>query len=222
MSDSTLIATQNAFRRGPGGRPTRAEAERRHRALLDTAARLFITRGLDGVSLEAIAEEAGVAKRFVYARYRDKGDLFADTLRRLIQERLSFIGSYEVGPAPVDQGLQAFAEMLEVAATQPEALALYRLVITELHRFPALSSLFVDKMRLNVLGSVTRVLTTYQTRGEVHFDDPVMATELFVTLVVQGARGRALVGIPETPAEMRRRTEAAVRLFLDGYRVKVP
>ena len=67
----------DAFRRGPGGRPTRAEAERRHQVLLDTASRLFIARGLDAVSLDAIAEEAGVAKRFVYARYRDKGLKYA-------------------------------------------------------------------------------------------------------------------------------------------------
>ncbi|CAM5776662.1 TetR family transcriptional regulator [Labrys miyagiensis] len=219
MSDSSLIAPQPPFRRGPGGRPTRAEAERRHQALLDTATRHFITRGLDGVSLETIAEEAGVAKRFVYARYRDKGDLFVDALRRLIEQRLSFIGTYEVGPAPVEEGLLAFAEMLEVAATQPEALALYRLVINEVQRFPAVSRLFADKMKFGVLGSVTRVLAVYQTRGEIALEDAPMATELFVTLVVQGARGRALLGVPETPAEMRRRTQAAVRLFLDGCRV---
>ena len=38
------------------------------------------------------------------------------------------------------------------------------------------------------------------------------------TLVVQGARGRALVGVGQTPAERKRRREAAIRLFVNGYR----
>lgn len=220
MSAPPPAIPPSSFPRGPGGRPTREEAERRHRALLDAAARLFIANGLDGVSLEAIAEEAGVAKRFVYARYRDKGELFTDAVRRLIEQRLSFIGAYEVGPAAVEQGLLAFAGMLEAAATQPEALALYRLIVTELHRFPALNRLFTDKMRLTVLGSVTRVLDVYRARGELRFDDAALTTELFVTLIVQGARGRALLGTPQTADEKHRRTEAAIRLFLDGCRAR--
>lgn len=219
MSESTTIASQNAtFRRGPGGRPTRAEAERRHQALLDTASRLFIARGLDGVSLEAIAEEAGVAKRFVYARYRDKGDLFVDTLKRLIEDRVAFIGGYDVGSAPVAEGLLLFAEQLENVAVQPQALALYRIIITEWPRFPALKQLFAEKMQKNALSGVTRILEIYRTRGEIQFSEAALTAELFLTLVVHGARGRALIDMGMTPAERRQRLEAAIRLFLDGCR----
>jgi len=218
MSESTIIATQNLFRRGPGGRPTRAEAERRHQALLHTASRLFIARGLDGVSLEAIAEEAGVAKRFVYARYKDKGDLFVDTLRRLIDDRVAFLGGYDVGPAPVYEGLLAFAGKLESLAVQPEALALYRIIITEWPRFPALKQLFAEKMQRNALSGVTRILEAYKARGEIEFSDAALTAELFLTLVVHGARGRALIDMGMAPHERRQRLEAAVRLFVDGYR----
>ena len=68
------------FKRGPGGRPTRAEATRRHRALLETASRLFLERGLDAVSLDEIARQAAVAKRSIYARYGDKSALFVAAL----------------------------------------------------------------------------------------------------------------------------------------------
>jgi AcrR family transcriptional regulator len=64
------------FKRGPGGRPTRAEAERRLGTLLDTAMRLFLQQGYEAVSVEEIAKQAGVAKRFIYARYGDKSELF--------------------------------------------------------------------------------------------------------------------------------------------------
>jgi TetR/AcrR family transcriptional regulator, mexJK operon transcriptional repressor len=220
MSESTIIATQNPFRRGPGGRPTRAEAERRHQALLDTASRLFIAKGLDGVSLEAIAEEAGVAKRFVYARYKDKSDLFVDTLRRLIEDRVAFLGGYDVGAMPAYEGLLAFGEQLEAIAIQPQALALYRIIITEWPRFPALKQLFAEKMQSNVLNSVTRILATYRDGGEIHFRDAGLAAELFLTLVIHGARGRALIDMGMAPHERRQRLEAAVRLFVEGHRLR--
>jgi TetR/AcrR family transcriptional repressor of mexJK operon len=223
MAPTTLDpAAAASFRRGPGGRPTRAEAERRHEALLETASRLFIARGLDGISMEAIAEEAGVAKRFVYARYRDKGELFVATLKRLIEQRAAFLHAYNAGEAPVEPGLLAFAELLESSVVQPEALALYRIVVSELHRFPTLSQLFAAKTAQNIMGGIARVLKIYESRGELRFDDAVMAAELFLTLIVQGARSRALIGIGQTPAERRQRTAAAVRLFVDGYRPRSP
>ena len=74
MSDAPL--EHGEFKRGPGGRPTREEAERRHRSLLATAFRLFLEKGWDGVSIEEISRQSGVAKGFIYSRYPDKAALF--------------------------------------------------------------------------------------------------------------------------------------------------
>jgi TetR/AcrR family transcriptional repressor of mexJK operon len=53
------------YRRGPGGRPTRQEAERRHQSLLASATRLFLAKGWDGASVDEISRHSGVAKRFI-------------------------------------------------------------------------------------------------------------------------------------------------------------
>ena len=94
MSNSSLETAP--FRRGPGGRPTREEAARRHEALLDAAGRLFLAGGLSGTSIDAIAAEAGVAKRFIYARYADKGALFVAAIGRFIERRVSVLATFEV------------------------------------------------------------------------------------------------------------------------------
>src|SRR3982074_3563746 len=77
-----------ATRRGTGGRPTREEAARRDERLIEVATNLFMERGFEGTSIDAVAEAAGVSKPTVYARYRDKGDLFAAVLRDRIREWL--------------------------------------------------------------------------------------------------------------------------------------
>ena len=88
MSSEGIIAERPA-RRGSGGRPTREEALRRDARLLDVATTLFMERGFDGTSIDAVAEAAGVGKPTVYARYRDKRDLFAAVLRGRIRDWLA-------------------------------------------------------------------------------------------------------------------------------------
>ncbi len=86
--EATIVATRPA-RRGAGGRPTREEAVRRDARLLEVATKLFMERGFESTSIDAVAETAGVSKPTVYARYRDKRDLFTAVLRATIQRWLA-------------------------------------------------------------------------------------------------------------------------------------
>src|SRR6202045_63212 len=85
MTSGGIEVAERPVRRGAGGRPTREEALRRDARLLDVATTLFMERGFDGTSIDAVAEAAGVSKPTVYARYRDKRDLFAAVLRERIR-----------------------------------------------------------------------------------------------------------------------------------------
>jgi len=207
-----------AFRRGRGGRPTQAEAERRHDALLRTAADLFIEHGLQGVSVDAIARAAGVAKRFIYARYADKGELFAAAIERLIEDRTGPLYAYEVRDEPVEEGLLEFARRLLDLALKPQTLALFRMLIREAPRFPQLARLDAELNRHKGLVAIARVLRIYAERGEIALGNLEMLAELFGVLVVRSAQHRALILGLEEPAHVERRLKAAIHLFLDGAR----
>jgi len=206
------------FKRGPGGRPTRREAERRHRALLDAASRLFLENGLNGTSIEAIADEAGVAKRFIYARYADKGELFVAAIERFVEEQLSPLLSLDIPEVPVETGLHELGRRMLAVALLPEPLSVYRTLVIEASRFPNLARLFIERER--ALGGLTRVLSTYAQRGEIELDDAQLMTEHFFILVVGVAQRLALIGVREDPPQAERRLRAAIRLFLDGCRPK--
>jgi TetR/AcrR family transcriptional repressor of mexJK operon len=208
------------FRRGPGGRPTREEAERRHRALLDAATQLFLEGGLNGTSIDAIAERAGVAKRFIYARYADKGELFVAAVGRFVEERLSPLLNLDLPDVPAEAGLYELGRKLLALALLPEPLSVYRTLVIEASRFPNLARLFIERNRERALGGLTRLLSTYAQRGEIVLDDPQMTAEHFFILVVGIAQRLALIGVREEPAQADRRLRAAIRLFLDGCRSK--
>lgn len=59
--------------------------ERRNR-ILAAAERLFLSNGLRGTSMEAIAREAGVAKPTLYAYFADKDLVFATLAGRVFDE----------------------------------------------------------------------------------------------------------------------------------------
>ncbi len=181
---------------------------------------MFLERGFDAVSIEAIAQQAGVAKRFIYARYPDKGELFAAGIERLIEKRAAALQTFEVPDEPAETGLFKFGKWLLDMALKPENLTFYRTMMIQAPRFPALPRLDNERNRQRALSGIMRVLQVYADRHEIELDDPEMLAELFATIVVQGARHRALLLGREKPAQEERRLQAAIRLFLNGCRAK--
>ena len=118
---------QGEFKRGRGGRPTRGEAERRHRSLLRAATRLFLEKGWEGASIDEISRRSGVAKRFIYARYPDKTALFVAAVERFRDSCSSGVprlrpaaGGLSMPGKPADVRTPA---QLDDRALRPETLA---------------------------------------------------------------------------------------------------
>jgi len=208
------------FKRGPGGRPTRAEAERRHGALLDAATRLFLDRGFDGVTIEEIAGRAGVAKRFIYARYRDKADLFVAAIGHSMRDPVEALRTFRPKSPRAEEGLVELGRMLVREVLRPEALALNRTFVAVAPRFPGLVRRFIGENRERGIGQIARVIGIYCDSGELHLDDPELAAELFFMAVVGIPRRLALLGVREPASRASRRLRLAVHLFVEGCRVR--
>src|SRR5258708_13979244 len=144
MSDAPL--EHGEFRRGPGGRPSREEAERRHRSLLATAFRLLLEKGWDGVSIEEISRQSGVAKGFIYSRYPDKAALFVGAIERLIADATGTLHLAEPLPEDAEQGLYDFGlKMLDIVL-HPDSLSFHRQFISDTSHFPDLAKLYTSPL----------------------------------------------------------------------------
>ena len=217
---ATQLLEPAEFKRGPGGRPTRQEAQRRHAVLLDTAIRLFLERGLDTVSVDEIAKQSAVAKRFIYGRYRDKSELFVAAIEHAFADRLDVLHAFKLPHGRAAHGLLAFGRMLLDIVLQPEAVALHRLFISSAPRFPDLAKLFIARNRHHFAGEVGRVLTHYADKGEIELAAPQLVAEQFFISMVGIPQRAALLGWRETVQERERRLRTAVHLFLDGCRAQ--
>ncbi|MBV8776375.1 MAG: TetR/AcrR family transcriptional regulator, partial [Alphaproteobacteria bacterium] len=188
------------FKRGPGGRPTRREAERRHDVLLNTASRLFLKHGFDALSIDEIAKRAAVAKRFIYARYRDKAELFVAAVEHCLADRLEALHAFEPSARRAEAGLVDFGRTLLRIALQPDTLALQRLFLGAAHRFPELTRLFIARTRRRGLGEIERVLNHYAAKGQIEMAAGPFMAEQFLMSVVGFPQRAALVG-QRLPAE---------------------
>ena len=208
------------FKRGPGGRPSRAEAARRHAVLLETSARLFIAHGLDVVSIDEIARQAGVAKRFIYGRYRDKSELFVAAIEHYFTGRLEALHEFTPLRRDVEHGLVAFGRKLIDIALHPDSLALQRLFIATAPRFPELVQRFIARNRHRSIGEIERVLRFYAEHGEIELAPSQLTAEQFFISIVGIPQRLALAGQRDPAPAEARRLRAAVRLFLNGCRVR--
>jgi TetR/AcrR family transcriptional repressor of mexJK operon len=216
--EATMVATR-AARRASGGRPTREEAAQRDARLLDVATKLFMERGFDCTSIDAVAETAGISKPTVYARYRDKRDLFTAVLRATIQRWLAPLSAAaeaaRVNPRSVETTLHDLSRHLLAHSRIPEVVMLRRTLAAQAAQFPELAKLAHEEGWQRGVRAVAILLQQFADRGQIEIDDPAVAADLFLSLVLGNDKHH---GIVTRPKFQEQRREAAVKLFLNGVR----
>lgn len=154
--------------------------------ILSGARRVFLRDGFAGASTDAIAAEAGVSKRTLYAYYPGKEDLFADVLRGLTVENprtriLESLRREEPGsPEELRGALVGLAQKAVATMMDPEYLRLLRTIIADSHRFPRLGEIFRATVPEQGLREVRAMLERAQRRGVVREADPEVMARMLI------------------------------------------
>lgn len=83
-----------------GAGPGRPRSERAHRAILQAALEIVAERGYDGLTMEGIAERAGVAKTTVYRRWSNRDEVLEAASEDFVRD----IGVPDTGAIRTDLG----------------------------------------------------------------------------------------------------------------------
>ncbi len=208
-------------RRGSGGRPSQEEALRRDARLVDIAAAMFMERGFDGTTVDAVAEAASIGKATLYARYRDKGELFVAVFRRQIDRWLADTASdVPAAGERVEDVLLAMGRRMVAAALTPEAVAIKRIVMAQATRFPDIALLVHREGWQRSNASVAAVLAHFASDGQIAVTDGELAADLFLSLILGRQTRLAMLGIVTDLEQVDRHLQAGVALFVRGMAVK--
>ncbi len=211
-------AGSEKVRRHSGGRPSQAEALKRDERLVEIAAAMFMERGFDATTIDAVAEAASVGKATVYARYKDKAELFAAVLKRQIDRWLAVDDTPTSPSGGIEDTLLAVAKRMVATALTPEAIAIHRIVSSQAGRFPELAKLVFREGVQCKTTRFTDLLRGFADRGEIAAEDLDVKAELFASLIIGRQIRLALLGIEIDRDQLERRLRIAVKLFLDGAR----
>jgi TetR/AcrR family transcriptional regulator, mexJK operon transcriptional repressor len=209
--------------RGPGGRPSRTEAEALGERILDIATHLFLNHGYGSTSIEAVARRARVSKRTFYHRFENKPALFTAVVHRIIK-RLR-----PPADVPLFQGadlagiLRGLAALILRAALAPQAIALHRLIVAESARFPQLATAVAEEgSTAEAIALIAGLLEREIHAGNIALGNPVFGAQQFLHMVIAVPQRRAMgLGTAMTSSEIEAWARDVVDLFMHGCHGKV-
>lgn len=198
---------------------TRREANRRAREarILQAALTVFSQAGYSGATMDAVAAEAGMSKPTLYQYFASKEALFQ---AMLLPHRDRMLTPFA---QPSGRGLAHdllnFAWAYADTVMEPEMLALARLIIGEVQRFPEIGAAYQAAGPDRLLHGMMRWLEGQRDAGRLAFDDAELAAQDLWGLILSAPRTRALHN-PDTPpaqAELARYIHNGLRVFLRAY-----
>lgn len=105
----------------PEGLSRGARKEETRRALVDAALEEFSARGLDLPSLDDICARAGYTRGAFYVHFRDRDELLAAAMERLLGGFLDAIVATSDAARDLDRSIERFIGMAALAARLPSA-----------------------------------------------------------------------------------------------------
>lgn len=160
--------------------------------IMAAATRIFIRDGYDA-SLEAIAQDAGVARPTIYRYFTSKEDL----LRAVIGS----IANQTMPTLPVDRDKPPYVALLDYSRAFRKALlddrqmALFRIAISNTDYNNEIFQLAGALSQKRTLEQLTRYLRWAVREGLIRKVDPETAAEGFMGLVMGFARTRRMLGL---------------------------
>jgi len=196
------------------GRPRRGTEAERLDGLIQAATAIFLKEGYGLASIDKIATAAGVSTRTIYERFKNKGDLMAAVITRLVDRDMAVMG----GGAKLDrlepaEALTLVGQIMVGRLADPESGALFRIIAAEAQRFPELTA----KMRASGKKRMEDALAAY-LRGQVEcgslaLTDPASAAVLFLQMITAQVHEYLLF---ESSLDRCAHVARVVQLFLYG------
>lgn len=166
------------------------QVERNREQLLAAARRVFLERGFQAATLDAIAEAAGFSKGVVYSQFDGKADLFLALLERRIEER-----------AAENARAGSVAELLETARRATAAEPEWNLLLLEFRvhaaRAPEVNARYAELHAR----TAQRLASALREAAGSEAAPPAVAPEVMASFVLALAAGVTLedLVVPRQP-----------------------
>ena len=153
----------------------------------------FLKSGYELTTMDSVARFAGVARGSVYNHFAGKEELFLAVMHRGTSDFVERALRDDAESRPPLERLRAVAMHFLRAATEDVSVAMYRTVVTQAERFPELSAIFYTEGLKPIEARFRAIMLLVP--GEL-IDEPALAAEHLLSVLMGGYFGRRLLGAP--------------------------
>jgi TetR/AcrR family transcriptional regulator, mexJK operon transcriptional repressor len=191
---------------------------RKSESILAAAKRAFLAGGFGAVSMDMIAREAAVSKATVYAHFGSKEELFGAVIGGECEQRFAGLSADELDPGDLRASLTILGRRFLELVLSPDAIALHRIILGEVSRFPVLGEVFWRAGPERNQRQIEAFLVS-ASAGALAVEDSRLAAEQFVSLVRGEIQLRQLLRLEAEPSrrEIDTAVAGAVDTFLRAY-----
>lgn len=167
----------------PGKRRYLSSVARREE-ILDAALIEFADRTYNAVSMERLAECAGLSKAGIYAHFKSKEEIFHALLERTTKQICDFQGWLKDEDLTLPELVDVYLDRLYATFSSPATMSIYRLLLAESARTPELVQRWHNEVAHGLKERAQLIIQRNIERGIIR---PGVLTEHFFPLALAPA-----------------------------------
>ena len=199
--------------------PGRPKDPEKRAAILEAAKTLFPSKGYDAVSMDAIAQAAGVSKLTLYSHFTDKDTLFGAAVEEFCEQQLPH-QAFELHPElSLREALMLIAKGFIDLTMDECAIQLFRIMAAQAGQNTKLAEIFFAVGPRRTLKDMEMFLSQRHDCGDLDISNPGKAAEHFFVMLKGVRHMRVMVGVAALPDANERlaHAEEVVSVFIRAY-----
>ncbi len=201
--------------------PAEGEPGTKAYTVLRAARKIFLMHGFGSATTDMIQREAAVSKSTVYAHYANKEALFVAVVEAECRNFAETVRAIKFCPGKLAETLTALARAYLDIVLSPSGLALYRIIVSEGPRFPALARNFYLTGPSVITSMVADHFASAAASSEVDLGSLECdeAARVFMNMVRSEPQLLSLThpDSPPTKQQIERWVEVVVETFMRAY-----
>jgi AcrR family transcriptional regulator len=198
----------------------RSRLEARRRAFLTAAIAVFLEKGYANTTLGDIIAKSGGSRQTLYTLFGGKQGLFEAIITELNAEMFGPLREADqLDRAPEDLLVEIGMRFVQTVVA-PNALGLFRLIVSEGPSMPELSEQFWNMGPARTVAAFETYFAEQTRRGVLSLADANQAARQFQGMLLGNFHMQCLLGVRDIPSteEIAAFVASAVKQFLDGGR----
>ena len=185
-------------------------------AIVEAAQRLFLQRGFGSVSMDELAEAAGVARRTLYNQFARKEEIFREMLLKVSDQLEDAFPTGIETQGDVEEVLRVVARVILDLHKNPEYLGFLRMVVADSRQFPWIAEEFAAVMDPQT-ERLIRYFAHLNTVGILDCRDPRLAAHQFMGMLNEFSLWPWMMGRKNISVSRKDVVEETIRMFLSHY-----